>query len=181
MGLFTRFLFLGALLAAPAAAEQRGESISLVPGETVTVMIDDGERPNVTARGPAPPLNEYQRELVRAYRSGAYDYAVGPVSAPVRNSDTQAAPPPIARGGIRITFVALDGGQLSWLTIENGYGRALSYNAVMHGDRRSAHTDVCQVRPGLRGFEWWPHPIARLELSQLRLVPWVEGQPPLCE
>jgi hypothetical protein len=181
MSLFSRFLFLGALLAAPAAAQQGSAPISLVPGETVTVMVDDGERANVTARGPAPPLNAFQRELVRAYHDGAYDQAIGPVSVPVRGSDTVAQPPPVARGEIRITFLALDGGRVSWLTIENGYGRALSYRAVMHRDARSARTDVCQVRPGLRGFEWWPHPIARLELSQLRLVPWVEGRPPLCE
>ena len=67
------------------------------------------------------------------------------------------------------------------LTLLNGYPSAFSYRAVMHGNGRAAPTDVCQVMPEKGGNEHWPYPIEQLDLSELRLEAWQDGQVPRCE
>ena len=42
-------------------------------------------------------------------------------------------------------------------------------------------TDVCAVLPMLRGYEHWPYPIDRIELTKLTLIPYRQGDNPTCE
>lgn len=67
------------------------------------------------------------------------------------------------------------------LVIENGYDRALVYRAELTRDGRRRATDVCAVRPGLRSYEYWPHRVERLRLSDFQLVSWRQGQEVICE
>jgi hypothetical protein len=67
------------------------------------------------------------------------------------------------------------------LLIENGYDRGLRYRATIYRRGRSEPTDVCVVIPERRGYEHWPYPIDRIELSGLTLFPLREGDPLTCE
>jgi hypothetical protein len=39
---------------------------------------------------------------------------------------------------------------------------------------------VCIVLPGKRGYEHWPYPIEKIELSEFTVEPWKEGDPVTC-
>jgi hypothetical protein len=90
------------------------------------------------------------------------------------------APEPVEAGVVNLRFFSI-AGRAAFLAIENGYDGALTYRAQMTREGQSRHTDVCLVVPLRRGYEYWPHPIDRLILSDFRLVPWREGQRVTCE
>ena len=77
--------------------------------------------------------------------------------------------------------LCLPGTDHAVLLIENGYDRAFGYRATMHVRGRATPTDVCLVRPHLRGIEHWPYAIESIDLSSFRLVPWREGQQVTCQ
>ena len=170
------------LSAAPSEARRRSEgTVSLAPGESVTVAIDDGGRVHETARGPAPRLSPFEAAAVWNLTNGVYGNAIGPISAPIQvGEDGVPEPQPIAPGVVAIKLVSL-GADSTLLVVENGYARGLAYRATMHVSGRARPTDVCEVMPGRFSFEHWPEPIARIDLSRLHLVRWVEGQTPVCE
>jgi len=168
-------------LAAPAQAERRSPSVTIDAGESVVVTIDDGGRPHETARAAAPRLTRFEAAAVWNLTHGVYGEAVGPDSAPIvagENGIPDA--PPITPGTLRIKLVSL-GPDSTLLVLENGYDRGLSYRATILAPGEATSTDVCQVMPRRYSLEHWPYRITRLELSGLRLVPWIEGQVPICE
>jgi len=169
------------LALATAAAPAGAEPLKLRPGEEATVLVDDGGRVSVAAQRPAAPLSEFDRAAVRQLTGGTQDYAVGPNAALLRSDDgSLPTPEPVARGAIRIAFVRLPDGK-SLLIIENGYGRAMSYRATITRDEKAQPTDVCQVIPEKRGYEHWPYPIGRIELTDIRLEPWYPTSRIRCE
>jgi hypothetical protein len=166
--------------AGSVGAADRPQTVSLAAGQEATVQLQ--RRSVVTIRqGEAGPLSEFYRSAITQLTGGTYENAVGPNSAPITSRDISAEPTPIAPDALRFIFVRVPGQGHSVLFVENGYGRAMAYRARIYANGRSAPTDVCVVLPRLRGVEHWPYRIDRIELSQLRLERWREGQPPRCE
>ena len=73
----------------------------------------------------------------------------------------------VPEGTVRFSFT--DMGGMTMLQVENGTGRPFEYRARMFSGSRSARTSTCTVLPGMSGFEQWPHPIDRLEISEPEL------------
>ena len=71
--------------------------------------------------------------------------------------------------GVRLKFSeTADGGQ-TVLTV--GYDRPVDYEARMfNAAGQNATTSICVVKPHMFSIEHWPHPIARLELSNFTFV-----------
>ncbi|MBV8686709.1 MAG: hypothetical protein JOZ90_11345 [Alphaproteobacteria bacterium] len=172
-----RFLLLvAALLLGGAAPSPR--PVALRPGERVTLLIDDGGRSSEAARGEAGELGPFERSAAAAFMGGAYDYAVGPTAALI--GEGLPTPKAVEPGAVRVRLVSLPRGY-TMLILENGYRGALRYRAKLKAGAHSGPTDVCQVMPLKYGFETWPYPISRIELSDLKIEAWSEGQPPVCE
>jgi hypothetical protein len=174
-----RLLFLVALLAlgTPTAAAQ---PISLRPGETVIILMDDGGQANVAARGAARARARFEKAAIAAYYDGFFAGIHGSKSKQFGTEDGFPEAGNIHPGVIRLTFRALKRGH-RMLLVENGYGRAVAYRAIMKVGKVWRTTDVCQAYPGVRNFEWWPEPIEAIAVSGLKLVAWSEGKAPICE
>ena len=168
-----------ALLALPAAPSSAADKVSLRPGEMAIVVIDDGGRVSVERGGAARPMSDEDRAMVRDLLLN-HPEAFGPQAALIR-ADLARPAPPVARGEIRFSFIALGERNDTLLIVENGYDRGLRYRAVMSRGSRSEPTDVCVVVPGRRGYEHWPYPIDRIDLGTMTLVPYREGDVPTCE
>lgn len=161
----------------PAAAQEIAP-VTLRPGEAVTIRFDEGGRVGEPERGQAEwtPFTVYAaRRLAGETPPDAPQRFASPMG---HDSDAPPAERPTP-GQIRLRFLSI-AGQHALLVVENGLDRALVYRARMTQDGNSRPTDVCLVMPGLPGFEHWPHPIDRIELSDFRFVPWVPGQPIPC-
>jgi hypothetical protein len=184
MRLFSHLLVIAAAasLAVPASAGPRQrDTLPLRAGESVLVALDDGGRIQESVRGPAARLTRFEAAAVWNLTNGVYGEAVGPNSAPIVGGENGIPDAPqIPAGAIRIKLVAL-GRDSTLLVVENGYRSALSYRARIRSPGRSRATDVCEVMPERYGIEHWPYRIDRIDLAQLRLIPWVEGQRPRCE
>lgn len=175
------FLILVSLLLSPAiAASAAGTSgsVSLRPGEGVTVVIDDGGRASVEKGGAARPMSDEDKAMVRDLLKN-HPEAFGPRGAFVTAEGARPAPP-VIRGEIRFSFLTLEGND-RLLIVENGYERGLRYRAIMHRSGRSEPTDVCVVIPQRRSYEHWPYPIERIDLGAMTLVPYRDGEMPTCE
>jgi hypothetical protein len=168
--------------AAPASAQQprAADAVSLAAGEEATIAFDDGERTSVTAHGRAAPLSTYDRAALQNLTTGNIEDAVGPNSRPLSERELLQSPPPITAGLVRIVFVPVSGGKETFLILENGHTRALAYRARIFRRGQGRPTDVCVVLPGIRGYEHWPYPIERIELTGFRLEAW-NGGAPRCE
>lgn len=165
-----------ALVLAPAAAN--AQALTIKRGETATLTVDDnGAR--VVERADTVPSNFEIAGSAEAQR-GDYDQAVGPnVKAMGQTGSGALAPKPVP-DKIVLRFIQTPGKDQSMLSVQNGYGRALVYRAVMHMGKTSQPTDVCLVIPGKLGIEHWPFAIDALDLSELRLVAWKPGDPVPC-
>ena len=169
---------LGALFVAMPAAAQDLPNLDLNPGDSVTVHFDDGGRVGQPERGTA---NWSPLDLAAAHQLSGITPPDAPVNytIPVDSPDgvkAEVIPGDVVR--FRMYSIA---GRHSMLVIENGQQRALVYRARITARGRTAPTDVCVVMPARRGYEHWPYVIDRIELSDFRFVPWVEGRAPTCE
>jgi hypothetical protein len=65
-----------------------------------------------------------------------------------------------------------DGAAMMMLQIHNNTKRTLNLDAMMTvpGHKEIAKTTILPVRPGLSGFETWPHPIVQLVLLNIRIA-----------
>ena len=169
---------LGAMLmTAPAAAQEPPPTVSLRPGDAATVQIagegDEGSVEQGGARWTA-------HDLAVARHMVGQPIPDAPVETAERlPGDGMAPPPPVAPNRISLRFHSI-AGRHSLLVLENGYDHAIVYRARMRTGDREAATDVCLVMPRNRGYEHWPHPIDRLDLSDFSLVEWREGEPIPC-
>jgi len=68
-----------------------------------------------------------------------------------------------AENTIRFSFVGMSG--MLMLQVENGYGRAFTYEARMVRGRRAERTSICPVLAHIVTIESWQDAIDRLELS----------------
>lgn len=166
------------LAAAPPVQSPRDEILSLRTGQALIVTVDDAGEISIVGIEIAPPLSALDAAAVRDLVAN-HQGAVGSTAAPVRLELPQ--PPPLPRDRIRIALVEQGGGKARLLIIQNGYDRGFRYRAALQRGGRSEPTDVCTVLPGIRGYEHWPYKFDRIDLSDLRLVPMREGEPPTCE
>jgi hypothetical protein len=176
-GLFmirTLLVLLAAFTAAATAdAAEPSPQLSIRSGEAVVLRIDGGGAVTVLSRGKAPAMVPFEQR-------GLGQLAQIPVPPGTKTmpgvpmKDAEAAATPVAPGEIRVTLrdVAGKTAHDALLVIENGYERGLVYRAVMRRGDKAAPTDVCLVMPHKRGFEHWPFRLDRLDLTDLRLVPW---------
>jgi hypothetical protein len=170
-----------AMLAGPAAAQsvERADSLTLRLGETALIELDPSGQMLIVERGQASPFSDDDMRMLRAMLAGALGPAVGPDSAPIPASP-ESGPTFTRANALRMSFVEVPDGGGVVLRIENGYDRGLEYRAAIFADFRTTSTDVCTVRPLLRGYEHWPYPIMLITMSDARLFPWSEGQRVVC-
>ncbi len=170
-------LFIAALLAATPAGAQEIPSISLAPGEAVTVRFDEGGRIGPPVRGRAV-WSRFDLSAARHLAGMTPPDAPVPEGIPL-NVDDGARPDPIPPDELRMRFLSIADRHML-LVVENGQGRALRYRARMQGGGRTRHTDVCVVLPHSPSYEHWPHQIERIELSDFRFIAWPPGRTPTC-
>jgi hypothetical protein len=169
---------LGLAVSGGAAAQATdGGAVSLAIGEEVVVeFAQDGVA--VRTRAPAESASRFETLAVADLNSGVHGDVTGDNVALVRVGPKAPPLEAVQPGVLRVRFVAI--GEESALSIENGYDQGLVYRARIVVDGETEATDVCLVLPNLRGLEHWPYAIERIELYELRLQPWREGDPIPC-
>ena len=163
--------------AALSASSVGAQTISLHPGETVTLRLVNGAAV-VEQRGAAKPMTNF--EIYTLWRAETQDIPPGAEAVPptfVMNGEGPPNPPHPSGNTIQLTMRRVPGindasSYNTALFILNGYDSALRYRAVMRSGDRSARTDVCDVSPHMLGLEEWPYSVADLDLSDLRLIEW---------
>jgi hypothetical protein len=164
-----------ALAATTAVAKQ---PLELEPGQAAELRVAEAGGHSVARRSRA----QWAPHDVAAARHMA---GQAPPDAPLPTAEAlpdEAEVPsaPVAPDAVHLRFLAV-ADRHAMLVVENGYDLALVYRAMMTRNGDSRPTDVCVVPGGTRSFEYWPHPIERIALSDFRLIPWPEGRPPTCE
>jgi hypothetical protein len=172
-------IILAAALTFASAAEAK--PIVLRPGESVTVTVDDGGRTVEMRREPASSLTPFETEWVRQMTNGELDWAIGPKVAISTTGDKRfPAPGPIEPAVAVVKLVPI-GEKYMLLVITNGFSRGFKYRAKQRREERAVATDVCEVMAEKRGIEYWPYLFEAIEISDVELVPWQDGQAPVCE
>lgn len=159
-------------LAAAAAAQ----TVTLHPGETVTLRLDNGKA-SVESHGKAAPMSDFEAFTLR--RAQMQAVPPGTLTMPpmfIQRGETPSQPDPVANDRLQLTMYTVPAlepgsGDHTALLVRNGYGAKFRYRAVMSAAGRSAATDVCDVTPHMLGLEHWPFVIGQLDLSSLRLEP----------
>ncbi len=166
------------LAACASAPETASHRVTIGLGESVLARIDGGAV-QVIERASAGALTPLEQRTAAQLGSGDYDWASGPTAAPMVSHPDDPPPAPVQSGVVRIRFMSVPGNE-TLLAIENGYDRAFAYRALITVRGRTEATDVCIVRPGLRGIEHWPYMIDRIEIYDVTLPPWRDGDPVTC-
>ena len=152
--------------------------MTLAPEEAITLRLDEN---GATLARDDPGRAEWTPfDIAVARRLSGIAPPKGPQPAiPLPDDGSLPAAPEIQPNGLRLRFLSI-AGQHSLLILENGYDRAIVFRARMTRGGETRSTDVCLVRPMRYGFEHWPHPIERIEISDIRFVPWRQGEPVPC-
>jgi hypothetical protein len=145
-------------IALTAAAPAGDATLGLARGQSVTVQVTSG---GVTAAKPMPAK-------------------IAPFEQAAANMQAPGEVPSITADRIKFKLVEYAAGQ-TVLAVENGYARGLAYHAVLHRGAETQSTMVCLVKPGMRAMERWPFAVDRVELSDLHLVDWKQGDPAPCQ
>lgn len=160
-----------------AAAAMAGPLVvRLEMGSQAVIDLDQQGTPRLQGDR-AEPLSAAELEMVDTLVRNHPD-AIGPKSAPLYSPQGMPAP---VRNQIRFRFVPFAAGSHAVLMVENGVRRSYMYKARIGRGDRSIMTDVCQLVPEKRNVEHWPYQIDWIEISDLRVVTYREGNPPLCE
>jgi hypothetical protein len=168
---FVAFAIAAAATVVPAAAQ----TISVHPGETVTVRFENGNAV-VEKMRQAELITKY--EIYELWRAETQNLPPGARFVPpgfVTEGEGPPSPPRPSGDTLQITMrrvPAIKPGSPdnAALFLSNGYGSTLRYRAVMRSGGQSVATDVCDVPPHLLGLEHWPYPIDQLDLTDFRLV-----------
>jgi hypothetical protein len=83
--------------------------------------------------------------------------------------------PDVKKADVTLKFtqeVQPDGSALMLLNIHNNTKQTLSFDALMTLPQKKevANTSILPVKPGLSGFESWPHPIVQLVLRNIQIA-----------
>ena len=97
----------------------------------------------------------------------SFDVQGGTVRAVVYQSDLNKA-------DVTLKFsqeVNADGTTMMLLVIQNHTKQTLNVDALMTvpSEKEAVETTILPVKPGLGGYESWPHPIVQLVLRNIRL------------
>jgi hypothetical protein len=171
--------FVAALLAigpVPAPAQQSAD-VALEPGQALTLAVDGKNGLRVVRRGPGE-WTPHDLAAARHLVGQPIPDAPVPEASPLPGDPSRV--PPVARDQVNLRLMSI-AGRHALLIVENGYPQALLYRARMTQDGRTRPTDVCVVLPANRSYEHWPHPIERIQLTDLLLVPWTENDVPTCQ
>ena len=71
---------------------------------------------------------------------------------------------------VRLSFVSLEpasGRDERLLVLENGYDQVFRYRATIFRGNEGEPSSVCSVNPKLVGYEYWPYPINKIEISHI--------------
>jgi hypothetical protein len=165
------------IIGAPALAQDR-EPVTLAPEEAITLRLDASGATLAREQGGRAEWSPFDLAVAR-HLSGITP-PKGPAPAMALPGDAGLPPAPAVRPGVlRLRFMSI-AGEHSILILENGYDRAIVFRARMTRGGETRPTDVCLVVPMHFGFEHWPHPIERIEISDIHLVPWRPGDPVPC-
>jgi hypothetical protein len=173
------FLLAAAMLAAavPATAQDR-LPVTLAPEEAIILRLDES---GATFARENPGRAEWTPfDLAVARHLAGVVPPKGPAPAMDLPADGSLPPAPAVQPDrLRLRFMSI-AGQHSILILENGYGRGIVYRARITRGADTRPTDVCLVVPMRFGFEHWPYPLERIEISDVHLVPWRTGDPVPC-
>ena len=166
-----------AAVGAPALAQDR-EPVTLGSEEAITLRLDES---GATLARENPGRAEWTPfDLAVARHLSGLEPPKGPAPAMVLPGDAAMPPAPAVQPGrLRLRFMSI-AGRHSILILENGYDRAIVFRARMTRGGETRPTDVCLVTPMRFGFEHWPHPVDRIEISDVHFVPWQPGDPVPC-
>jgi hypothetical protein len=165
-----------ALALALCASSAGAQTLSLHPGETITVRFE-GAKALIERSAAAEPISKY--EIYALWRAETQQVPPGVKVVPPRfimEGEGPPDPPHPADDRLQLTMRRVPGPKPgspdgTVLYIANGYASIFGYRALMSAHGRSTETDVCQVPPHLLGLEYWPYVIEQLDLSDLRLEP----------
>lgn len=173
-------LLLGLMWAVTSAAIPTGcAPLAIKSDESVIIQIDENaacgwkeiSRQSAAAR-PVMQSESNTTQLLKGLDSGKEGIML---------SQQPYNPPALAPDRVRFTMTVLQGSTDALLLIDNGYGRRLTYRAVMFlPNGRSMPTDVCQVMASKVGIEHWPYPIASLALNGFVLEDATPDKPLKC-
>lgn len=171
------FAVVAAALAPPPMASQ---SISLRPGQVVTLHFENGLAV-VDRTDAAEPMTKFDAYVL--WRAQTQNIPPDAKMMPPSFVMKGEAPPPPAqpeKNQLKLTMRLVpgprpDSPQSTALFIANGYDSKARYHAVMHSKGRSAKTDVCDVPPHFPGMEYWPYELDSIDVSELHLEP-ADGQ-----
>jgi hypothetical protein len=166
-----------AAVAAPALAQDR-LPVTLAPEEAITLRLDASGA--TLGRENAGRAEWTPFDIAVARHLSGLTPPKEPAPAMALPGDATLPPAPEVRPDrLRLRFMSI-AGRHSILILENGYDRAIVFRARMTRDGATRPTDVCLVMPMRFGFEHWPHPLERIEISDIHLVPWQRGDPVPC-
>lgn len=178
------FILLGLTLMPATATAQPSKTVTLGRGDSIVVRIAANGTLKAEAPTAAPPMSEFEAAaLAQMQTTPLTDSQVQP-AIPLNGGATERLAMKPGQVRIRLRAVAPSADQPKggmMLSIENGYDGALRYRAVLRNGDRSQPTDVCIVMPHKFGFEHWPYPFERIELSDLSIISWHEGDSVTCE
>lgn len=169
------FIAAAFIASAPAAAQ----NVALAPGQSAALSIEGKGEARVVRRGRGE-WTPHDLAAARHLVGQPIPDAPVPVGTPLPSDPQGPRVPPVERDIVNLRFLGIAESH-ALLIVENGYGQALRYRARMTTRGNARPTDVCIVLPANRGYEHWPHPIERIELSDFQLLPWSEGDTPTCE
>ncbi|MEA3034934.1 MAG: hypothetical protein QOH04_693 [Sphingomonadales bacterium] len=178
-------LLLGLALMPALAAAQAPRTVTLGRGDSIVVHIAPDGAVSAGAAAVAAPISDFEAAAL-AQMNATTLVEDAKVQPPIPLDRGRATRPSVQPGQVRITLRALapssarPNGEMM-LSLENGYDGALRYRAALRNGDRSMPTDVCIVLPHKFGFEHLPYPYERVEISELRVIPWHEGDAVTCE
>jgi hypothetical protein len=172
-------LFAAAIMAVatPAFAQDR-LPITLAPEQAITLRLDESGATLARENPGRAEWTPFDLAVAR-YMAGLPPPKEPAPSIPLPSGGSMPPAPDVPPNRLRLRFLST-AGQHSLLILENGYDRGIVYRARMTRHGETSATDVCLVMPGRHGFEHWPDAIERIEISDIRFVPWRQGDPVPC-
>jgi hypothetical protein len=144
-------------------------------GQSITL---EGERAERLVGKTAAELRDFEKDGVDRLFGKNGRYLVGSVTVHPDSPRASLVPRP-QPGTVRFRSMEYPRGQ-TVLVVENGYPQALTYHLDLLVRKQRKRTTVCIVTPGKRTIEHWPYKVRAMEISDVHLSIWSQGQRPAC-
>lgn len=162
------------LAAVAAVSPATAQTVSLHPGEMVTLKFEAGRAvvETISAAGLMEKFDAYA-----LWRAETQELPPGAKTVPpnfIRKGEGPPGQPAITADRVELTMRIVPGptatsGLHTALTIHNGYASKFAYRTTMVVKGRPSPTDVCEVDPNVPGVEHWPYVIDQLDLSEFQM------------